>query len=111
MLEVAAAFDGGEGRATVGVGLLSRFLRQGINALDIAAVVLVRVGAERLDGLAKGARRLACLARRVDRIAVVFADEHHGELEQGGGIDALPEDAALPGAAAEEGYRLPPCPQ
>src|SRR5882757_2284550 len=54
MLEISAALDVEECRATVAVGPLGRFLRQGIDALDIAAVVLVGVGAERLDGLAKG---------------------------------------------------------
>ena len=41
------------------MGLLGRHLGQRIDALDVAAVVLVRIGAERLDGLAERARHLA----------------------------------------------------
>src|SRR3979490_542136 len=49
MLEISAALDVEECRATVAVGLLGRFLRQGINALDIPAFALARVGADRFE--------------------------------------------------------------
>ena len=51
MLEVAAAFDVEEAGRRSRWALRGRFLGKRIDALDVAAVVVVGVGAERLDGI------------------------------------------------------------
>src|SRR5260370_66913 len=77
-----AAFYLAERRAALAEGFVEGEASQGVDALGVAAVVLVGVAAEWLDRLGERGRHLTGFARRVDRIAVVFADEHHGQPKQ-----------------------------
>src|SRR5262249_10533777 len=102
MLEIAAALDAEERRPAFPMRLLDGGTRQRIDTFNVAAVVSIAVAAERLHRLGQGSSHLARLARRVDRVAVVLAYEHHGQAIERGGVEALPEHAGVHRAIAEE---------